>query len=389
MRLRDLSIGLALAAAAWRQRGRDEDAAIETVLPVFASAVEHGSASFSMVVAAYCGSRGMTVCDAAEREAHRRYYGQLVNAFIRRHGRLVHVLWADNFMGGLALAERKTTLLRRHKLELAAVGSSRALTALRQLGFRLDRLIIEARRTLLGDPQKMAIERIYSVYADVFTEMDARANRKATCRKPDAETRARMAALEGQVRDVEVYVHQAAERQAKGQYLAGMFLGVATLIALAVFAARAFQGFSIPRDLTFPALLGSLAAGAIGAMLSVMLRMTSGGLQVAWDESRYATLLLGGFRAIIGALSGGVVYLFISTGLVLANLAHQTDAFYWAVGVLAGFSERWAPGILTSTEKALSVTSPGGGTAVASREEPSQTGQRSGKLAETATNPGP
>jgi hypothetical protein len=65
---------------------------------------------------------------------------------------------------------------------------------------------------------------------------------------------------------------------------------------------------------------------------------------------------------VIGGLSAEVVYLFLRTGLisvVTTTLSDQADGFYWAIGVLAGFSERWVPEILTTTERAFAARGSG------------------------------
>jgi hypothetical protein len=170
-----------------------------------------------------------------------------------------------------------------------------------------------------------------------------------------------MAALEAQVKDVQDYVHHAADRQALGQYLLGMFAGVsflggvAGLSGLAAALGTSIYATDIASGLSLKVMIGSLVAGALGAMLSVMLRMTSGKLSVASDEGRFVTIALGAFRAVIGGLSAAVVYLFLRTGIIslVTNLSGQGDGFYWAIGVLAGFSERWVPEILSTTERAF------------------------------------
>lgn len=64
------------------------------------------------------------------------------------------------------------------------------------------------------------------------------------------------------------------------------------------------------------------------------------------------TYVLGSFRPLVGAVSGGIAYLLLQSGLV-GQLSGKSDTFYWAVGVLAGFSERLVPDMLTHSAGTL------------------------------------
>ena len=89
---------------------------------VFSSAVGESCASFSMLVDA----RGAD---------YERCFPRLLAAFVKSHGRFVHVYWSEHFAGGLALTERRTWLLRRPTFELAAVCGTRTPVEVRRLGY--------------------------------------------------------------------------------------------------------------------------------------------------------------------------------------------------------------------------------------------------------------
>jgi hypothetical protein len=88
----------------------------------------------------------------------------------------------------------------------------------------------------------------------------------------------------------------------------------------------------------------SLIAGGIGAVLSVMSRMTNGNLTVRAEAGKWATRTLGGIRPIVGAAFGAAVYLLLAGHLIdiFSPPSGDKTVFYAGIAFLAGFSERFA-----------------------------------------------
>jgi hypothetical protein len=109
-----------------------------------------------------------------------------------------------------------------------------------------------------------------------------------------------------------------------------------------------------------PLFVATLVAGGAGAVMSVLYAMTSGHLRLhtlfANAESTLAPLVAAGaLRPLLGALSGTVVYVLLQSGLVPLKVpdgAAETH-FYIALAIVAGFSERWARGVLAGTEERI------------------------------------
>jgi len=107
-------------------------------------------------------------------------------------------------------------------------------------------------------------------------------------------------------------------------------------------------------DETGRPLLVCLLAGLVGATVSVMWRMSSGKLMVDYEVPSVTLRFLGGFRPIIGSVSGMVLYILLTIGLInLTGLSAGTGQgtgvnlnLYFAIAFLAGFSERLAPDML-------------------------------------------
>jgi hypothetical protein len=144
--------------------------------------------------------------------------------------------------------------------------------------------------------------------------------------------------IEAELARAESYFSHAAQRTARLQYLGGMLVGLplAALVALLL--------YSLPGANSEIAV--SFLAGALGALVSVMERLTAGKLDVTAESGPANLRILGGIRPFIGALFGLALYAFIRSGLldvfVLPSGADDRLFFYAAIGFLAGFSERWA-----------------------------------------------
>jgi hypothetical protein len=93
--------------------------------------------------------------------------------------------------------------------------------------------------------------------------------------------------------------------------------------------------------------------GALGALLSVAVAIR--GRTVAIDGDWFANMLDGALRIVIGMISGGVLYLFMASGIVSDVKLGDTTALTGAkmnwhvallIGFAAGFVERLLPNLL-------------------------------------------
>lgn len=150
------------------------------------------------------------------------------------------------------------------------------------------------------------------------------------------------------------FAKTSARKAALIRYLLGLPIGV---IAIGVSTVAVWNvsftagGLSSEHQLAL-----CLAFGAVGAVLSVMIRITKRqDLDVDIEQGRFVTMLAGGFRPIIGALLGAALFILAGGGLVLLTTSSGSTNgvfFYAGLAFLAGFSERWAQDtIVRSTPK--------------------------------------
>jgi len=88
--------------------------------------------------------------------------------------------------------------------------------------------------------------------------------------------------------------------------------------------------------------------------------------KVSFEQFVKAILRVGIFRPILGAIFALVVYAILQSGLLAVNILNTSAGepnstnsivfFYYVVGFLAGFSERWVPDIIEIAQKRVSET---------------------------------
>jgi hypothetical protein len=126
-----------------------------------------------------------------------------------------------------------------------------------------------------------------------------------------------------------------------------MLRGALLLTALAGLAGLILwraHDFHVHRTSTWT-FVATIAAGGLGAAVSVLLRMAKGSFSQDYEVGRKTTRRLAMARPFVGAAFAIMIYLLLRSGLVhIGGLdsGKETIYFYAAVGFLAGFSERWA-----------------------------------------------
>ena len=161
--------------------------------------------------------------------------------------------------------------------------------------------------------------------------------------------------LERELDLISANYEQAASREAQIVYLGGMLMGVLALCALAFPAGLLLDGANVPVDLT--TFFGCVIAGALGALISVVTRMSADKFHVRHEVGRGYVQRVAAFRPFIGSIFGLLVY-FALAGDVITGITVPADipaneskrfAFFLVFAFVAGFSERMVKEVLRST----------------------------------------
>ena len=161
-------------------------------------------------------------------------------------------------------------------------------------------------------------------------------------------------------------VDQFARREAQVVYIKGMFIGVFIVFLLVIpyeytiFRVSASRHWASGSQLLWHLIGIAVASGALGAVVSVMLRVSNHPLSISYTAGRSLTWLSGFFRPIVGAIFGLAFYVLINAGLLqvltpLRSIGDRAFFFIAAICFAAGFSERRAQDFIVRalpTEKA-------------------------------------
>ena len=215
-------------------------------------------------------------------------------------------------------------------------------------------LAIRVSEVLSCTSERIAMQWLLSIGGSLLSAVDGtekKVNRQelvATARRSRAE-----------LAQVESYYDRAGEKTGRLVYFWGMLIGIFILALLAVPAAGAYELFG-NHPLTNEAprtFFVCYAMGAVGAIVSVMMRMAAKSATgfVDYEVGRPSLRRVGSFRPVIGAVFGVVVYFALKSGIIQLTTtgAKPSVYFYATFAFIAGFSERWTMVLLGGAEKML------------------------------------
>ncbi len=316
-------------------------------------------------------------------------YRRRLAAFQASNGRIVDAYWCRSEASAVAITAKEPARFARRVLRRSATMRFHSATdwkTARSPGLAMllqdcETLAIRVSEVLNGTSQRIAIRWIMSVASFLLARADMEPPRVQDKRRTAATTQAR-AHVAPELRTIESYYLKAAEKRARMVYVWGMVQGIAGFAVLiaAVTGYVAVASRHSLHDASAQQLAATVVAGAVGALISVLLRM---------DERRTSTFTidaeiggravrrLGLFRTTVGAILATAIFCTLKAGLLQQiTIPTGTRAIYFftVIAFLAGFSERWAQIVLGSAETVLAPAAPAAGTAGAPRTPPSGNG---------------
>jgi hypothetical protein len=309
----------------------------EVAVPELDSVIESKKASLAHLIIAYHGANtalGKTF--ARSREGYRTRYPKVRSAYEASRGKIRTLYVCDCLRSGAAITE--TGYL---EVVHSFTDASKLSRILGQCGARAD----EAYRLLRGKARDRCSDEYFSIACHVLEYYDVQAGAKKTsyCKASQKEVEDLIASL---LRRADERFRSATARMAKTEYLKGMLVSV---LALGVAATLALNYIKPSEAVNFFSYV--LLAGAIGAMVSVLSRMTFGTLRLDYDAGQPLLRSFGAFRIVIGAILGTAVSVLLRGELLPISLrAIGSNQMYSYAGVafLAGFGERWAQDVLST-----------------------------------------
>ncbi|TYP87580.1 hypothetical protein [Blastococcus xanthinilyticus] len=309
-------------------------------------------------------------------------YEQVKLEYQRENGKIKDEFYARNIRNtGAVLIQPPGFMAGPRGVRRIRVRYDNAITAGVQPSFeaalwRARALERESGLVLGGRSRKVLTEMIFVIIAYLLGVLDSL---KATGNLGAPGDRERIQAALDAVKDelerLDAFRRSAARKASLRWYLVGLPIGGAVIVAM-TWSARRLELIGTP-----PTLMQiCLACGGIGAIVSVMVRITRGqNLVIDSEQGHAVTLLAGAFRPLIGAVFGAALYVFMEGGLLPIARPGEADVegyFFASVAFLAGFSERWAQDTIVRSVPTLPSIGKEGSTPLPQHPRPRPRGSR-------------
>jgi hypothetical protein len=289
--------------------------------------------------------------DSAFAELADEAYRARLEVFERDHGPIVRAYWCTYEISGVAITEQKVRLPwwqlwrteTRERLHAATDWATRDSPELAHQLHKVDNLTVRADEILRGTAENIVMQLLLAAASHVLSYVD----RKGGPPRDPATIRKIVERSNAELADIRRHYQRAGENATRIVYAGGMLRGALLLAVLSgiaglvLWAASAFAR----HPTTIWTILATVAAGGMGAALSVLLRMARGSFSQDYEVGRKSTRRLAMARPFVGATFAVTIFLLLKSGLVDIgglNRSERTTYFYAAIGFLAGFSERWA-----------------------------------------------
>ncbi len=161
--------------------------------------------------------------------------------------------------------------------------------------------------------------------------------------------------------EIEKYYDRAAANAARFVYfwgmLAGALVAAAAGVLIALIVGRGFDVIDLGSSST-RFFFACYAAGALGAIVSVLTRMRSDRFALDYEVGRMPAFWLGTFRPFLGAVFGLLIYFALQSELLQLQKPDEAKAFFFftLLAFVAGFSERLTHVILGGAERTVAGT---------------------------------
>jgi hypothetical protein len=321
-----------------------------------------GGPSFSDLVRAhYKWEKGRKSRNgAASLEAEEEYKAKLAD-FQDKEGTLQSIYWSTQNASAVALTIGNDVRSKRNpfaetdmRVELHRVTDwvTKNAEEVAELLHECDTLAIRAREILRGTTQRITLQLIYSVEEHVLGYIER------SDRERNAKDEKKMVASErAELARIEKYYLRSGAKAGRIVYATGMLVGAALIVAIcagvAVLLKHPFNYWTGHKDAQY--LVLCTGAGAVGALVSVLSRMSSGDndrFSIDFEVGRPLLRRLGLYKPFVGSVFGVATYFLLAGGLLPTTSPNGNRLyFYGIIAFLAGFSERFTGVIFGKAEQ--------------------------------------
>jgi hypothetical protein len=325
-----------------------------------ASTAQVGDVSFSDLVRAHyereqlrqAGDRD--AFEAADAEFHHR-----LDRFQKREGTLDAVYWSTRNASAVAmtlgrarsahnpLADTETEV----RLHRVTDWVTREVEPIADALHDCDLLAIRVSEILRGTSARIAMRWIYAVEEHLLGFIE-RAD------KPDRTKQKAVAAEQRrELARIETYYMRTAAKAGRIVYVSGMLLGATVIAGVCAILAVVLTHARHPWNHDVRLLLLCTGSGAVGALVSVLSRMSASTdkFSVDFEVGRPLLRRLGLYKPLVGSVFGVALYFLLASGLLMTKPPQGKVIYFYAVAAfLAGFSERFTGVMFGGAERLLS-----------------------------------
>jgi hypothetical protein len=287
-----------------------------------------------------------------------RSYRKTRAAFEAKYGEIVGEYWSIVEPSGVALTFKKAPLLLSpvindsREFHRSTDWVTRHNPPLADVLFDCENLSIRISEVLRYTSESVGLKRIMAVASHVLGVID-----RADGKLDDAQA-TRIAEQEDlELREIRDYYRRAGVRIGLTVYTQGMIIGLllmAFLVALVVAPLVLWGSVKWDSDSSLHQILISAAAGAVGAIVSVLQRMASekSKFTVHYDLGKRTLYMLGSYRPVLGVVFGVFTFFVLTSGILGTSPPDKTNALYYygSLAFVAGFSERFTQVLAKSVE---------------------------------------
>jgi hypothetical protein len=323
------------------------------------TSAQSGSVCFPELVRAHFNWERSGQTDA---ELERAYRDKL-KEFEELEGEVTNVYWATKRPSAIALTMKargpvatfvsdNDSIIRLHRVTDWLARDRRVA----DLMHHCDTLAIKVSQVLRGTSERIAMQWIYTVESHLLGFVE-----RTQGRASEKELAALVGSQEQELLQIERYYSRAGEKAARIIYFWGMMIGVVVVAALGLLLAALLWStgwFAHRHAVSMENFFICFASGGIGALVSVLMRMSSNKFPVDYEVGRSTIRRLGSFRPFIGAIFGVAAYFLIKSGIPQVQLPPDNSAFFYfaIVAFLAGFNERWTNVLFGKAERTIAVS---------------------------------
>jgi gluconate kinase len=322
-----------------------------------------GASSFSDLVRAhYRREEERAAGNGAAAEAEKEFAAQLAH-FEREEGRLAAAYWSTRDASAVALTvgdlrSRRNPIadtdaeVRLHRVTDWVTKKAEPIA---ELLHECDVLAIRVREVLRGTSQRIAMQWLYSVQEHALGYLER------SDRRNGADQHRFIAAQRQELARIEKYYLRTGAKAGRIVYVSGMLGAASAIVVACAVLAIVFEMTSHIWGSTVEFLLLSTGAGAVGALVSVLSRMSGGDdrFSVDFEVGRPMLRRLGLYKPFVGSVFGVATYFLLAGGLLPTTTTTGNRLyFYGIIAFLAGFSERFTGVIFGNAERLISGDAP-------------------------------